>query len=322
MRLLFQLTLASAFACAWLFQPVAPKVVGAAVLPHGDFAYDPTLVDDKNHSLELHKGAQRVGASIAALDPELIVVVTPHGMESERNFIFYGNTNGSGFAHLGDDLHNASFPGYDVNLSVTMDPTTVKDVAASLVALNPSANVSTLLSFADSEAQALRWGEVIPLRLVFDQYRPVPVGNADADANTGTTKMPNVIVWSVPSRRYTDSVSMVASGELTGLGQHLGTVLEALSQSVVLLISADLAHTHLASGPYGYSKDAEPFDEVTMRIPISMPMSMSICCFKQTMLLLCCCCCFSGFGTSQIFAINHLNNRRVGNGRAPSTPKC
>ena len=27
------------------------------------------------------------------------------------------------------------------------------------------------------------------------------------------------------------------------------------------MISSDLAHTHLKNGPYGYSPDAEPFDE-------------------------------------------------------------
>lgn len=39
------------------------------------------------------------------------------------------NTNASGFAQIGQDLHNASFPGYKVPLSVGLDP----DVAAAIL---------------------------------------------------------------------------------------------------------------------------------------------------------------------------------------------
>lgn len=228
-------------------QNVQARVVGAAVLPHGDFAFDPSLVGNKNHSLELHKGAQAVGAAVAALHPDIIVLTTPHGIESERDFAFYRNTNGSGFAHLGDDLHNASFPGYDVNLNISMAPDIVRNLTASLLAMDPTANVSTLLSFADGEAQALRWGEVVPLKLVFEQYKELegmPPGGSQ------TAELPSVVVWSVPSRRYTETDTMVGSGELTRLGANLATSLERLDERVVVLVSADLAHTHLASGPY------------------------------------------------------------------------
>ena len=37
-------------------------------------------------------------------------------------------------------------------------------------------------------------------------------------------------------------------------------MLEALDETVLWISSVDLAHTHLASGPYGYSPAAEPFD--------------------------------------------------------------
>uniref|UniRef100_A0A914VJL3 Extradiol ring-cleavage dioxygenase class III enzyme subunit B domain-containing protein n=1 Tax=Plectus sambesii TaxID=2011161 RepID=A0A914VJL3_9BILA len=66
------------------------------------------------------------------------------------------------------------------------------------------------------------------------------------------------MVISQPARRYDNSVQMIP--ELLDLGRKLYTQLEALSESVVILISADLAHTHEATGPYGFSKAAEPFD--------------------------------------------------------------
>ena len=36
-----------------------------------------------------------------------------------------------------------------------------------------------------------------------------------------------------------------------------------MQERVVVVISADLAHTHLSSGPYGYSNASEPFDLVS-----------------------------------------------------------
>ena len=45
-------------------------------------------------------------------------------------------------------------------------------------------------------------------------------------------------------------------------GTELYALLEPLKEKVAVVISADLAHTHLQSGPYGYSNASEPFDAV------------------------------------------------------------
>ena len=61
------------------------------------------------------------------------------------------------------------------------------------------------------------------------------------------------LTWSMPTRRYAQSGAPMTN-ELLQLGADLGDVLEAIPQRVAVLISSDLAHTHLASGPpYGYS---------------------------------------------------------------------
>ena len=67
------------------------------------------------------------------------------------------------------------------------------------------------------------------------------------------------LTWSMPTRRYVQSGAPMTD-ELLQLGADLGDVLEAMPQRVAVLISSDLAHTHLASGPYGYSEAAVPFD--------------------------------------------------------------
>ena len=43
------------------------------------------------------------------------------------------------------------------------------------------------------------------------------------------------------------------------------SIFRSMEERVVIVISADLAHTHLASGPYGYSNESEPFDQVGIK---------------------------------------------------------
>ena len=70
-----------------------------------------------------------------------------------------------------------------------------------------------------------------------------------------TTKF---ILISLPTRRYSQSDVMVP--ELLQLGNKLFDYFDDVRERVVFIGSSDLAHTHLASGPYGYSEAAAPFD--------------------------------------------------------------
>jgi aromatic ring-opening dioxygenase LigB subunit len=82
----------------------------------------------------------------------------------------------------------------------------------------------------------------------------VPLTFLDTALATGS----RLVVLSQPLRRYTEAKSM--RGELLTLGADLFELLDGLEETVVV-VSCDLAHTHLASGPYGYSPAAEPFDK-------------------------------------------------------------
>ena len=257
-----------------LFLPTTRgRIVHASTLPHGDFVYDPSLVHNANGSLALHGNATLLAASIAAAKPDIIFLITPHGLESTVDAAIYRNTEASGFALLGQDLHNASFPGYKVPLNVTLNSNVSDALIASLSGIAPAAtrysrlrgaaaaatsaatakrnnnninnNVSGLLAFAGGEPIALRWGEVIPLSFMRSYF--------------ATHSTASVVVWSQPTRRYVDSGAPMAE-EMVTLGALVGAALEELPQRVAVIVSSDLAHTHLASGPYGKSTAAEPFD--------------------------------------------------------------
>jgi len=89
----------------------------------------------------------------------------------------------------------------------------------------------------------LRWGEVIPLW--FMQSRLVKL-------------LTRTLIMSQPSRRNVDGQAMIP--ELLRVGSQIYSFLDALPERVIVVISSDLAHTHSADGPYGFSPSAAPFD--------------------------------------------------------------
>ena len=132
-----------------------------------------------------------------------------------------------------------------VRLSATLNRARAARVRTALAAHNP--NVSSLAGFADTEPLPLRWGEIVPLAFL------------NATLRAGAT----VIVLSQPTRRYTEAAAMVP--ELQRLGRVLYREVEAWPERVAVVVSSDLAHTHLPTGPYGYSPAAEPFDAACAR---------------------------------------------------------
>lgn len=215
------------------------------LLSPGGLALDPRHFNTTNKTAkaqawEVHHAAEQVGKQITALKPDVIVLSTPHGIAAPEDFIFYFSPTAYGTA----DTDNCACPPCCYNLSVTMDTVATKMLINTLK--SEKDQVSFLSAFGPPGQEdvpfPLRWGEIVPL------YFIKPLLN--------TTK---VVILSQPSRRYTQSVLMIP--ELQNLGRHFYEIFQAHSDKVVVIISSDLAHTHLKSGPYGFSKSAEPFDE-------------------------------------------------------------
>lgn len=69
-------------------------VVGAFVFPHGGIALNPSRFDTpdkfaKQAAWQIHRSAVEVGRHIQQLRPDLIFLVTPHGIADLRQFMFY-----------------------------------------------------------------------------------------------------------------------------------------------------------------------------------------------------------------------------------------
>lgn len=229
----------------WRVQSAGGEVTGAFIMPHGGIALDPSHFNTSNatalqEAWQLHHACQSVGAEIAKLQPDLVLLSTPHGVADLTRFLFYLNPRGFGWA----DTDNCGCPPCCYNVSVAIDANRSVGIVQSLQSLG--ANVSGLTAYGPPATQGtepfpLRWGEVIPLHFL----SPLP-------AHT------RVLLLSQPSRRYTEDVAMIP--ELLKLGSQLHGLLEPLREKVVVVVSGDMAHTHLSSGPYGYSNASEPFD--------------------------------------------------------------
>ena len=219
-------------------------VAGAALIPHGDFAYDPSLVDSSQGAHEesrseaeaLHRGAIANGGVLASLDVDLALVITPHGVTSERDAGFYTSESAAGFVDIGLDLHNSSFETYRDSVEVPLDVELSRKVAKDL----RGKKVTELRVWCETEPFPLRWGEVIPLLLTRE----------------GGFRPKTYIILSLPLRRGVPVSSMVP--EMRRLGRAIRRSLDR--ERFAVIVSGDLAHAHLADGPYGASATADPFE--------------------------------------------------------------
>jgi AmmeMemoRadiSam system protein B len=76
------------------------------------------------------------------------------------------------------------------------------------------------------------------------------------------------IILSQPLRRLQNPKELIP--ESIDLGRNLKYFFKSIEKRVVIIISADLGHTHEADGPYGFSKEAEVFDNMIQDWALSL----------------------------------------------------
>jgi aromatic ring-opening dioxygenase LigB subunit len=226
-------------------QQINAELAGAILLPHGDFAYDPTLfplnTTERDVSNKIALAARRVGRWLVQVEkPDIILLSTPHGIKLDNDFGIYMSEKGHGYATIGGDIHNNSTSNklYNVSLGIDMD----LDLSQNLLSLLHNENVSGIYSYNEEIPMPLNWGEIIPLLLLPKEHR--------------TYKH---IIWSHPQRRYDHSPDMVS--ELLRVGQTVANWAQGRPERIAVIISGDLSHTHQQQGPYGYSNTSAPFDD-------------------------------------------------------------
>ena len=143
---------------------VSSGVELVAILPHGDWAYDPYPIGGVNGSSELHAATLNISKQIVTVSPEVIIMISPHAVALDDDYGVYLSSGAEGFADIGLDAHNSSVAVYRIYEKARMDPALAQTVIKSLRASGVGSHAISF--FSSAEPAPLRWGEVIPLAML------------------------------------------------------------------------------------------------------------------------------------------------------------
>ena len=219
-------------------------IKGAFILPHGSLILDPSVEDIGKTAEILHSGMKEVASIIKKVSPDLCLLITPHGLSHSTDYCFYDNQSASGTAEWEDKYS-------DFFIKVSIDDKFTNLLMNFLQERNNL--VGSITAFIKGVPTPLRWGEVVPLWFLKEitcSYQ----------------------IMSIPTRRYTQAKEMIP--ELQKIGKDIQEYLSNIEKDVIIIISADLAHTHLHSGPYGFHEDAEIFDSLVEKWVLQLKTSI------------------------------------------------
>jgi len=212
--------------------PIAPDpgLVFACIAPHGDLAVPeacPPGAADLAGATQA--GMRELARRLDAADPEVVVVLTPHGIHVERHFAIV----------VAGRLAGALEETPGVALDVPVD----RELALlTLEELREDGLAAVGVSFGGNDpgeaAMPLDWGTLIPLWYLGGRRAP-----------------PRPVVVVAPARDLPVDAHVAAGRAIAQAVAHSG-------RRAALVASADQSHTHLASGPYGFDQAARVVDDL------------------------------------------------------------
>jgi aromatic ring-opening dioxygenase LigB subunit len=250
-----------------------------------DFALDPTFFPDgtieRRVSDDIAANARKAGRWLVEgtggyggprSKPDVVLLTTPHGIKLDRDYGIYMSSLGSGTSTIGTDLGKNSSSGscsggrwvkkkpYNVSLNVALAPISMGEELLTMLEDDSRFPVSGIYSYNDEAPMPLNWGEIIPLLLLPGVRN---MGSNSSGFHYHCASCPKPLIWTFPYRRYDHAPDMVP--ELLQMGAIIMEWAEARPEKIGMIVSGDLSHTHLASGPYGYSNASGPYDEAIGR---------------------------------------------------------
>ena len=213
-------------------------LVQASVMPHGAMVLDPAMRELPDGATALHTACARTASALAASEPELIVLTTPHGMALPDTVGVYRHETVEG---------TAAWAGAWEDFTVSAQG----DAAAAdgLVSYLKGRDFDAVGLTGPGMYAPLRWGEAVPLWFL-QQAGALAAGGA------------RVLIISWPTcrlqaRAFTPTASL--------FGRFLQEWASALPQRVALLASCDMSHAH-ATPPDSlsiYASDHYPNEAAT-----------------------------------------------------------
>lgn len=198
-------------------------LVSAAILPHGGAAIPGFKEGDADFS-EVRKGMKEVVRLVCSREPQTIVIVSPHNMRIEGKMAVVRAENCEGKLEEG---------GKSVTVARKCDTKLANSIYEIAVKKHlPVVAVNFGTSSGPESKMPLDWGTLVPLWFFSKKVK---------------------VVLLTPSRE-------IPWKELVKMGKAVGEASRFTESRVAFVASADQAHAHLKSGPYGFDEAAEEYD--------------------------------------------------------------
>ncbi|MFX1297128.1 MAG: hypothetical protein ACFFD2_20030 [Promethearchaeota archaeon] len=217
-------------------------LVGAFILPHGSMILDPKKNGIPKQAINLHNEMKKVVKIIDNLQPEIIFLTTPHSIALSNDYGIYLNKCASGTAEW-----NGEYQEYSVNVKINQE---ISNQLLNYLYGKETA-IHGISAYSMSVNVPIRWGEAVPLWFL-----------------RNLSSNPECIILSQTLRRLEQTKELIL--ETISLGNDLRLFFEAIEKRVVIIISADLSHTHDPEGPFGFAEEAETFDKMIQKWAVSL----------------------------------------------------
>lgn len=204
----------------------------ACIAPHGGETVEALGAPARDRARTTRWALRMLEARARMAEVETWVVIEPHGVRVDGMMAVSVSERAQG------EVRPEGPGGQGLSVEFTVDTDLAERIAAAAaIRAVPVARVAYGGSAGPASCYPLGWGAIIPLW---------HLAGASPD-------VPRIVVVT-PSRR-------LAWEDMVRFGEALFDATESTGTRVGLVASADLAHAHLASGPYGYDDAASVFDQ-------------------------------------------------------------
>ncbi len=214
----------------------------AYFLPHG-MQIIPGLEDEYSKEFSpIHKAMLLVQEDIKKNCPDFFILFTPQGLAADESFLIYRNQILRGYYPR---LAGSNVDGTEIKevLEIESDISMIDQLFSHLKERN--IKISNISLGSPPFPEPLAWGELVPMYYL---HKSCP-----------KTKL---IVISLPKKRYEASSF---KQELLNLGHYIADFCSSHSETISLIFSGDLAHTHKEDSVFGYSKYAQEYDNLIIK---------------------------------------------------------
>lgn len=206
----------------------------ACIAPHGGLAIpEACSPEEAGLAAATQAGMAELGRRLEAADPDVVIVLTPHGIHVD------GHVAVAVAGHVAGALEETPAVALDVPVDRELALSILRELAVAGV---PAVGVSYGGNDPPEAVMPMDWGSLIPLWYLGGRRDP-----------------PLPVVLLAPARD-------LPIGSHLAAGAAIARAVSATGRRAALVASADQAHTHAAEGPYGFDPAARVHDELIVSI--------------------------------------------------------